>query len=232
MPRCALVRRLDRDLGATDALSRRTQRDPGPHTAHANPAAVATGVPSRGPAALCAPPRRRLRKREQVDADRWHHHERRRQHEAGLPLRRVGVRMMLSSVTGALLAAVLALPLLAVRAALSWRPPRVLRWGLTRGRASLGPRLSPPVAARLVEIAARRLPFRFTCLEQACAVLLLCDRTNARLVLGVAGPPETFRAHAWVEFEGRVILGAAGMAGVRPLTAGPAAEAGLGACHA
>ena len=50
-----------------------------------------------------------------------------------------------------------------------------------------------------------------TCLEQAIALTLLLAaiRVPARLVIGVERGAAEFGAHAWVESNGRVILGAA-----------------------
>lgn len=50
---------------------------------------------------------------------------------------------------------------------------------------------------------------RYTCLPQALAGYVLCAERGYRvdLRLGVASPETGFRAHAWLEYEGSVILG-------------------------
>jgi hypothetical protein len=74
-----------------------------------------------------------------------------------------------------------------------------------------------------VEAASRRVP-RATCLTQAIAVQLLLRRHehSSQLCLGVAREiGGGFRAHAWVERNGRVVIGANG---VRDLTRLPDLE--------
>lgn len=74
-----------------------------------------------------------------------------------------------------------------------------------------------PTVVWAVGAVARRVP-RATCLTQAIAarMLLLWFGCDARLCLGVAHTDDgSFRAHAWLEREGRPILGGAG---VRRLT--------------
>ena len=63
-----------------------------------------------------------------------------------------------------------------------------------------------------VEAAAKRIP-RATCLTQAIAASMLLRRFgyHAQLCLGVAhGEDGSLRAHAWLEREGRAVLGGAG----------------------
>ena len=80
--------------------------------------------------------------------------------------------------------------------------------------------------ARAVAGVGVRWPFRATCLEQGVALVMLLAiaRTPARLVIGVSrrAPASTDRAalhaHAWVESDGRVLLGAAQSHGLLPLT--------------
>lgn len=66
-----------------------------------------------------------------------------------------------------------------------------------------------------VSAASRRVP-RATCLTQALAALLLLRRhgMDAELCLGAArGADGGFRAHAWVEFGGRIVIGGANVGG-------------------
>lgn len=108
----------------------------------------------------------------------------------------------------------LALPLVAgVRLALWVLPSRtLLRWvrglAVTPERAA-GPQRPPtPVVVWAVEAAAKRIP-RATCLTQAVAVQLLFRRYGygAHLILGVGPSASGVRAHAWVERDGRVLIG-------------------------
>jgi hypothetical protein len=64
-----------------------------------------------------------------------------------------------------------------------------------------------------VEAASRRIP-RATCLTQAIAaqLLLRCFGFGATFCIGVARQPDgAFRAHAWLERQGRPILGGSGI---------------------
>jgi hypothetical protein len=99
-----------------------------------------------------------------------------------------------------------------VRAALSLLPFRVTRRLVTR-LAGRRPSASCRPADQLrwaVQAAARRIPGA-TCLTQALALHILLRRHghNACLQIGVApaaGRP--FRAHAWIECDNRILLGA------------------------
>jgi hypothetical protein len=144
--------------------------------------------------------------------------------------------MTLARASGWPVSLLLAVPLLVVRTALRRHPSRVLGWALAPARATspaVRPFVQPPLAARLVEAAARRLPFDFTCLEKACVALFLSGR-GARLVLGVAHPSASFRAHAWLEFDGEILMGAPGRVGMNPLPARRASleDTGRRACGA
>jgi hypothetical protein len=64
-----------------------------------------------------------------------------------------------------------------------------------------------------VRVAARRVPFRALCLEQALAAALLTNhlRLPATLYLGVAsGADGGLDAHAWLSVQSRIITGASG----------------------
>jgi hypothetical protein len=76
----------------------------------------------------------------------------------------------------------------------SFRRPR--RFGVSR----------PDTVARLVRIAARRGPVRTPCLPESLLLwwLLLRRGFDPRIRIGVARGA-CFRAHAWVEFEGRAL---------------------------
>jgi hypothetical protein len=70
-----------------------------------------------------------------------------------------------------------------------------------------------------VEATSRHLP-RATCLTQAIAAQLLLRRRGfaSRICIGVGeGAQGRFTAHAWLERDGRILLGAAGAAGLTRL---------------
>jgi hypothetical protein len=103
-----------------------------------------------------------------------------------------------------------------VRVALWVAPSRlVLRWV----DAKLPPESSPDAAdARddvkkvtlAVEAAGRRMPWAATCLTQALAAQALLARQGYRaaLKIGVArGRQGEFKAHAWLEHRGEVVIG-------------------------
>lgn len=70
--------------------------------------------------------------------------------------------------------------------------------------------LSSERIAWAVDVAGKRIPGGRNCLVQALATQVLLDRRRhpAQLRIGVArGPTGEFEAHAWVESEGKVIIG-------------------------
>ena len=72
-----------------------------------------------------------------------------------------------------------------------------------------------------VEAASRHMPGAKACLTQAFAAQVLLARRGypALLHIGVAkGERGQFRAHAWVESEGKVIIGGLGLEDFTPLT--------------
>jgi hypothetical protein len=105
-----------------------------------------------------------------------------------------------------------ALPLVvAVRAAL-WVLPWRWTLGLTRRLSATRARRAPGTVdevVRAVVRAAGRVP-RATCLTRAIATSLMLARrgTPASIRFGVARDPGgRFIAHAWVESEGRIVIG-------------------------
>lgn len=113
----------------------------------------------------------------------------------------------------------------ALAAAHAWlriAPGAAVRWATRRpsqsGAAERTPAPADPIA-RAVASAAARLPWRASCLEQGLALVLLLaiTRRPARLVVGVARDEASIRAHAWVERDGRIILGAVGGQHFAPL---------------
>jgi hypothetical protein len=99
----------------------------------------------------------------------------------------------------------------AVELALRLMPLRRLLTLCERGsRPDASPiSVSPERASRLVEAVARVCPFRATCLKRALVLYALLTRRglSARLLLGTAKENGNFRAHAWVEHGGKVVLG-------------------------
>lgn len=75
--------------------------------------------------------------------------------------------------------------------------------------------------ARAIGGVGTRQPVRATCLEQALALVGLLTFTGvpARLVIGVSRPEPALRAHAWVECDGRIVLGSPHSHGLTPLPA-------------
>lgn len=114
---------------------------------------------------------------------------------------------------------VLAFPLVvAVRLALCALPSRVILRLVRHFESSKTADATDaliPVSTMLwaVEAASRRIP-RASCLTQAIAAKLLLQAfgRDARLCLGVARTGEgALRAHAWLERDGRPVLGGAGV---------------------
>jgi Transglutaminase-like superfamily len=80
-------------------------------------------------------------------------------------------------------------------------------WGSRPDGSPMG--VSPERVSCLVEAAAGAYPFRATCLKKALVLYALLTRRglSARLLLGTAKENGNFRAHAWVEHGGKVVLG-------------------------
>ena len=66
--------------------------------------------------------------------------------------------------------------------------------------------------ARMVDVAARRGPYKASCLKQALVAwwLLARRRIPSDIKIGVSKTAREFDAHAWVELEGRVLIGGLG----------------------
>ena len=94
-------------------------------------------------------------------------------------------------------------------------------------RVSKGPkkpsstdRPSPEEIAWIVEVASRHSPGVKTCLTQALAAQVLLTRHGypAFVHLGVLrGKQEQFQAHAWVESEGKIVIGGGDLERYAPL---------------
>ena len=97
-----------------------------------------------------------------------------------------------------------------------------LRRLLAVSRRRRGAGLPPETVARLVEIAARRVPGA-RCLPVAVvtAWLLAREGTPATLRIGVARHADGLTAHAWLECRGLPLLDATGSGGYTPILAVP-----------
>jgi hypothetical protein len=94
----------------------------------------------------------------------------------------------------------------------------VARWGRP-ARPGSGGRRRPDVMVRAVTLAARFIP-RGSCLTQALAMEVLMRRAGfrPRLQIGLMRDPDgTVRAHAWIENEGRVVIGDGALDRFEPL---------------
>jgi hypothetical protein len=71
------------------------------------------------------------------------------------------------------------------------------------------PAVAPGRLAWAVESAAAAIP-KASCLTQALAAQIMLERSGAHpeLKIGVASDRETFEAHAWLELDGRPLVGA------------------------
>lgn len=85
-----------------------------------------------------------------------------------------------------------------------WSIDRLRSWASLRG----GGRMAAEQVIWAARAAARRVPF-VTCLSSALALQRLLARNghDCELHIGVARGTGAFIAHAWVEFEGRIVLG-------------------------
>jgi hypothetical protein len=121
--------------------------------------------------------------------------------------------------------------LLAARVWVRVAPSHAVRWasrsrGLIPSSASIlephpaAPESSSiaPASWAIAALGARR-PFSSSCLEQGLALVMVLTamRIPARLVIGVGRPDSVLRAHAWVEHDGHVVLGAVHARGLEPL---------------
>jgi hypothetical protein len=109
---------------------------------------------------------------------------------------------------GVMLQAALLLPTVRlVQMSLSFKRWRPL---LTRAAPVASKRLTPAAIARAVDRARRGVPGVYTCLPVAYAGHLLLHRHGhaSTVQVGVARDPDgKVEAHAWVECEGRVLIG-------------------------
>lgn len=115
--------------------------------------------------------------------------------------------------------------LLVVRIALALLPlPRALRlFGIAQGAVSRG-EIDPAEAAlvgRAVARAARHVPFRAVCLQQAFAALLMLRRRNlaATVHFGLLREGSELRAHAWSRCGEVPVTGVAAARGFTPIAA-------------
>jgi hypothetical protein len=116
-----------------------------------------------------------------------------------------------------------ALLLLTVRIALALLPlPRALRlFGIAQGATGSG-RIDPDQAARIgraVARAARHVPFRAVCLQQAFAALLMLRRRGlaATVHLGLLRDGGELKAHAWSRCGEIPVTGDSAASGFTPI---------------
>ena len=92
--------------------------------------------------------------------------------------------------------------------------------GMSVRRSLHADRASTDKVAWAVEVASRHTLGHKTCLNQALATQVLLARRGypARLHVGAAkGTKGRFQAHAWVESEGKIIIGGSGLESFVPL---------------
>jgi hypothetical protein len=114
-----------------------------------------------------------------------------------------------------------AVALLAARLWLRVAPGHAVRWASrSHGNTKRSPHASIAPAAWAIAAVGARHPFSSTCLEQGLALVMVLTalRIPSRLVIGVGRPDSVPRAHAWVEHDGRVVLGAAHALGLERLS--------------
>lgn len=111
-------------------------------------------------------------------------------------------RTLLCTVTAVLLSSRLLLPVVGLD-----RTRRTIGW-LVRALPPYARLRDPDHVPWAVEVAVAHLPVTLTCLMRAIAgeALLTASDYRARIRLGVARDEE-FRAHAWVERQGEVVIG-------------------------
>src|SRR2546425_4123534 len=113
--------------------------------------------------------------------------------------------------------------LIATRLGLALLPFGWLRALVARARRTRASRPSPPDRiAWAVAAAGRRIPGGSNCLVQALAAAVLLGRHgySSRLRLGVARAPDgRLEAHAWVERDGKLLLGGPRVERYAPLLA-------------
>lgn len=101
-----------------------------------------------------------------------------------------------------------------VEGALRLFPYRVVAGWTDRRSAAAGARgrraADPERLAALVRGVSRLLPWRPTCLRRVIVarLLLASHGFQSQMVIGAAKNDGRFEAHAWLEYQGRVILGA------------------------
>jgi hypothetical protein len=90
--------------------------------------------------------------------------------------------------------------------------------GLAGETRSPAPGVAPGRLAWAIEAAARGVP-EASCLTQALAAQIMLERAGAHpdLRIGVATDDESFEAHAWLELDGRPLVGAHDLERYAPL---------------
>ena len=109
--------------------------------------------------------------------------------------------------------------LIAVRVLLWVAPYRWIEAHLMTPPSATAPSVSPADIARAVTRASKLVP-QATCLTQALAGGFLIRRagSNAIIHFGVARGDAGFKAHAWLESDGGILIGGSEAAAYLPLT--------------
>lgn len=109
--------------------------------------------------------------------------------------------VLLVKTAGLLLAVHSALRLVSFRTVLSW----IRRSAVLKRQGAWDPHR----LAYLVEVAARHHPFRPSCLDKSLVLyrLLRSSGVDAEFAIGTLKKNGALEAHAWVEYQGAIILG-------------------------
>jgi Transglutaminase-like superfamily len=93
--------------------------------------------------------------------------------------------------------------------------------GIASAQRSTAPAVAPGRLAWAVEAGAQAVP-KASCLTQALAAQIMLERTDTHpeLRIGVSTDQGDFEAHAWLELEGRPLVGAHDLERYAPLDAG------------
>ncbi len=127
-----------------------------------------------------------------------------------------GERAVLAQAWGLFLLVELALRILPVTRLLSLSKKVFLK---QKSEPALGLVPSVPRLAWLVEVAGRYTPVTATCLKKALVLSWLLGRrgTQTEVRIGVAREEGRLKAHAWLDYDGQVILGPQEMEQYEPI---------------
>lgn len=117
--------------------------------------------------------------------------------------------LLLMQAGGWLAIVALGLRLMAVKRLIAFLKGRVRATDSAHPAAPHTGGLAPDRVAFLVERAARAYPFAPTCLEKALVLYALLKRrgVDVKLIIGATKTDRKLDAHAWLEHQGRVLIG-------------------------